>query len=132
VIGAARLAGDGETFIRDMGEPVRIVDIVHAFANLIHRPDVDIQYTGMRDGEKLSETLFCEHEQPVLTEHPQIYRSDGAAQIPSFRRLLRGLYDAAEANDRDAVRSQLRDLLPEYRPAAAEVPAMAAPYADDY
>jgi FlaA1/EpsC-like NDP-sugar epimerase len=132
VVEAARLAEDGEIFILDMGEPVRIVDIVHEFAKLVHLPEVDIQYTGMRSGEKLSETLFCEHERPVLTEHPRIYRTDGEAQIVGFRRLLRGLYDSAANNDPEAVRVHLRELLPEYHPAAVDVPALAAPYADDY
>jgi FlaA1/EpsC-like NDP-sugar epimerase len=132
VIEAARLAQDGEVFVLDMGDPVRIVDIVHGFAELLHLPDVEIQYTGMRDGEKLTETLFSEHERPVRTEHARIFRTDGEAEIHGFRRLLRGLYDSAGANNPEAVRAHLRELLPEYRPAAVAVPAMAAPYADDY
>jgi FlaA1/EpsC-like NDP-sugar epimerase len=132
VLEAARLAQDGEIFILDMGEPVRILDVVQSFAKLLHVPDVEIQYTGMRNGEKLSETLFSEHEQPVLTEHPRIYRTDGEAQILGFRRLLRGLYDAATANNPGEVRDHLRRLLPDYQPSAARVPALSAPYADDY
>jgi hypothetical protein len=46
--------------------------------------------------------------------------------------LLRGLYDSAADNDPEAVRAHLRELLPEYHPAAVDVPALAAPYADDY
>jgi len=132
VVEAARLAENGETFILDMGEPVRILDVVHAFARLLHLPDVEIQYTGMRNGEKLAETLFSEHERPTGTEHPRIYQTEGDPQMQGFRRLLRGLYDAAAANDAVAVRDHLRSILPEYQPAAAGVPAMAAPYADDY
>jgi FlaA1/EpsC-like NDP-sugar epimerase len=132
VVEAARLAENGETFILDMGEPVRILDVVQAFARLLHLPDVEIQYTGMRNGEKLAETLFSEHERPKDTEHPRIYQTDGDVQVQGFRRLLRGLYDAAAVNDAVAVRAHLRSILPEYQPAAAGVPAMAAPYADDY
>jgi len=132
VVEAARLAGDGETFILDMGEPVRILDVVQAFAKLMNVTDPEIRYTGMRNGEKLAETLFSEHERPMQTEHPRIFQTDGDAQMQGLRRRLRGLYDAASANDSVAVRAQLREMLPEYSPAAASVPAMAAPYADDY
>jgi len=132
VVEAARLAGDGETFILDMGEPVRILDVVQAFAKLMNVSDPEIRYTGMRNGEKLAETLFSEHERPMRTEHPRIYQTDGDAQVQGFRRRLRGLYDAASANDAVAVRARLREILPEYSPVAAGVPAMAAPYADDY
>jgi FlaA1/EpsC-like NDP-sugar epimerase len=132
VIEAARLAQDGEIFVLDMGEPVRIVDVVKSFARLMHRPDVEIRFTGMRDGEKLNERLFSENEQPLLTEHPRIFRTDGDGEIRGFRRLLGGLYDAAERNDQDAVKRSLRALLSEYQPAVQAVPALRAPYADDY
>jgi FlaA1/EpsC-like NDP-sugar epimerase len=132
VVEAARLAENGETFVLDMGEPVRILDIVQSFARLMHRPDVEIRYTGMRNGEKLSETLFSEHERPVRTEHPRIYQTEGDAQVQGFHRLLRGLYDAADANNAAAVRDHLRGIIPEYHPATTGVPALAAPYADDY
>jgi FlaA1/EpsC-like NDP-sugar epimerase len=132
VVEAARLAENGETFVLDMGEPVRIIDIVQSFARLMHLSDVEIQYTGMRNGEKLSETLFSEHERPVRTEHPRIYQTDGDAQVQGFHRLLRGLYDAAESNNAAAVRDHLRGILPEYHPVSTGVPALAAPYADDY
>jgi FlaA1/EpsC-like NDP-sugar epimerase len=132
VLEAARLADQGEIFVLDMGEPVRIVDIVHSFAHLLHRSDVQIRFTGMRPGEKLNETLFSELERPVRTEHPRIFRTEVAAPARGFNHLLRTLYHAAENNNRDAVRAHLRALLPEYRPVVPTVPALAAPYPDDY
>lgn len=132
VVEAARLAQDGEIFVLDMGEPVRIVDIVQSFAGLMHRPDIEIRFTGMRNGEKLNETLFSEHEKPIRTVHPRIFQTDGDAEIRGFRRLLRNLYDAASRNDTEAVRQSLRGLLPEYQPLVSDAPTVAAPYADDY
>jgi FlaA1/EpsC-like NDP-sugar epimerase len=133
VLEAARLADSGEIFVLDMGEPVRIVDLVNSFADLMHRNDVQIKFTGMRPGEKLNETLFCEHEQPMLTEHPRIFRSDASTSPRGFHQMLRTLYHAAKSNNSEAVRAALQDLLPEYRPVAAKIPAQAAaPYADDY
>ena len=133
VIEAARLAQDGEIFVLDMGEPVRILDVVQSFATLMNRPDVEIRFTGMRNGEKLNEQLFSEHEQPLPTAHPRIYRTLGEHHVTGFHRKLRSLYDAAGRNDVEAVRVYLRGLLPDYHPVAPKVPAqVAAPYADDY
>jgi len=132
VVEAARLADAGEIFVLDMGEPLRIVDLVRSFAELIHRSDVQIRFTGMRPGEKLNETLFCEDERPVKTEHPRIFRTDASARPRGFQQMLRTLYHSAENNNREAVRDGLRELLAEYQPVVPEVPAQAAPYADDY
>ncbi|HEX5772191.1 MAG TPA: nucleoside-diphosphate sugar epimerase/dehydratase [Nocardioidaceae bacterium] len=132
VLEAARLADQGEIFVLDMGEPVRIVDIVHSFAQLLHRGDVQIRFTGMRPGEKLNETLFSERERPVRTEHPRIFRTEVDSPARGFHHLLRTLNHAAENNNRDAVRAHLRALLPEYSPLVPSTPALAAPYPDDY
>lgn len=132
VIEAARLATDGETFVLDMGEPVRILDVVQSFASLMNRSDVEIRFTGMRPGEKLNERLFSELETPTRTEHPRIFRTEGRAARPGFHQKLRTLYHAAQSNDRVAVRSVLCDLLPDYRPEVPLMPAQAAPYPDDY
>jgi FlaA1/EpsC-like NDP-sugar epimerase len=132
VIEAARLADAGEIFVLDMGQPVRIVDLVHSFADLIHRNDVRIRFTGMRPGEKLNETLFCADERPVRTEHPRIFRTAASPRPRGFQQMLRTLYHSAKNNNREAVRAGLRELLTEYQPAVPSVPAQAAPYADDY
>lgn len=132
VLEAARLADQGETFVLDMGEPVRIVDVVHSFARLLHRGDVQIRFTGMRPGEKLNETLFSEHERPVRTEHPRIFRTDASPPSRGFHHMLRTLCHAAEGNNREAVRGLLRSILPEYAPLVPATPSLAAPYPDDY
>jgi FlaA1/EpsC-like NDP-sugar epimerase len=131
VVEAARLADHGETFVLDMGEPVRIVDVVQSFARLMNR-EVEIRFTGMRPGEKLNETLFSENENPTLTEHPRIYRTDASHPAPGFYHLLRTLYHAAEANDRVTVLRTLHSLLPEYRPETPSIPAQPALYPDDF
>jgi FlaA1/EpsC-like NDP-sugar epimerase len=132
VVEAARLAEHGEIFVLDMGEPVRIVDIVQSFAHLMNRDDVQIRFTGMRAGEKLNETLFSEHEHPMATAHPRIYRTDVPQPSWGFQQRLRTLYHAALANDPTAVRRGLTALLPEYNPQTPSIPLQAAPYPDDF
>jgi FlaA1/EpsC-like NDP-sugar epimerase len=132
VVEAARLAENGEIFVLDMGEPIRILDLVQAFASLMHRSNVEIRFTGMRPGEKLNETLFSELEQPLRTEHPRIFRTDVPPPTRGFQQRLRTLYHAASANDPGAVRRGLTELLPEYHPQIPKIPAQAAPYPDDF
>jgi FlaA1/EpsC-like NDP-sugar epimerase len=63
----------GSLFVLDMGEPVKIVDLARQMIRLAGlRPDQDIriEYTGLRQGEKLSEELFHGREPPVPTGHP--------------------------------------------------------------
>jgi FlaA1/EpsC-like NDP-sugar epimerase len=133
VLEAARMAESSGTFVLDMGEPVRIVDLVGKFADLLNVPDFDIRFTGLRPGEKLHEELFCSGESQLPTEHPRISRTAATVPAAGFRAGLRELYDAAGHNRPDEVFAHLRTLVPEYAPTLASVPtATAAPYGDDY
>ena len=137
VVEAAALAAAGEVFVLEMGEPVRIVDLVHNYAAQVHVDprDLAIRYTGLRPGEKLNETLFAEGERREPTAHPKIWAS-AAAEPPGaeFAALLADLEQAAEANDADETRRLLAKLVPEYSAAHASAgPAAAsAPYPDGF
>jgi len=137
VLEAARIATGGETFVLDMGKPVRIVDLVTNFANHMRIQAVDIRYTGLRPGEKLHEALFSESEQCLPTEHPRIYSTRRVEFEEGFDDLLTYLYLAAEQNSPD-VWQCLSRLLPNYS-CSAGIPALigtamssAALYPDDY
>lgn len=137
VLEAAVMAEYGEIFVLDMGEPVRIVDLVRSFAEQTHARDVDIRFTGLRPGEKLNEALFSAHEQRVRTVHPKISATLTQGVLPHFRLLLDELYAAAAANDRTEVRRVLTRVIPEYTPPAQAVaesrpPALATPYPDGF
>ena len=65
----------GETFVLDMGEPIKIKDLAEKMIKLSGKiPDVDIkiEYTGLRPGERLQETLFYTNEKLANTKHKQI------------------------------------------------------------
>lgn len=75
VLEAGALSEGGEVFVLDMGEPVKIEDLAKKLIRLYgYKPGVDIpiQYTGIRPGEKLNETLFYENEKVKPTPHPNI------------------------------------------------------------
>ncbi|TCB59677.1 nucleoside-diphosphate sugar epimerase/dehydratase [Acinetobacter terrae] len=84
VIQAGALGQGGDVFLLDMGEPVRIQDLARqmiALSGLTVREadsqqgDIEIQYSGLRPGEKLYEELLIDHEDTEITQHTRILRS---------------------------------------------------------
>ena len=84
VIQAGALGQGGDVFLLDMGEPVRIQDLARqmiALSGLKVREtgsqngDIEIQYSGLRPGEKLYEELLIDHEDTEITQHTRILRS---------------------------------------------------------
>lgn len=131
VVEAAHLAGGGETFVL-LSDPVRVLDVVEAFAHLMNRVDVEIRFTGSGPGQRLHEQLLGEHEELRPTAHPAIARVAATPAARDFRRTLRALCRDAERGDGDAVRSRLRHLVPGPLPHAPTVPTQAAaPHMDD-
>jgi FlaA1/EpsC-like NDP-sugar epimerase len=62
VLEAASIGTDGEVMVLEMGEQVKILEMATTLIRLSGRKDIDINYTGLRPGEKLSEDLFSLHE----------------------------------------------------------------------
>ncbi|WP_256842688.1 polysaccharide biosynthesis protein [Ornithinimicrobium cryptoxanthini] len=74
VLQSAALGSDGDVIVLDMGKPVRIDDVARTLINLSGRRDVDITYTGLRPGEKLTESLVGRDEEHLPTDHPLLAR----------------------------------------------------------
>jgi FlaA1/EpsC-like NDP-sugar epimerase len=75
VIQAAAFAAQGQVFMLDMGEEVRILDLAEKMIRmkgLTPGADVPIVYTGLRPGEKVREELVADHEHPQPTRHPKV------------------------------------------------------------
>ena len=66
------MARAGETYVLDMGSPVRIVDLVARFLTVAGAPEREVVFTGLRPGEKLHESLFDAGEVGERTGHPRI------------------------------------------------------------
>ncbi|HEX9363121.1 MAG TPA: nucleoside-diphosphate sugar epimerase/dehydratase [Candidatus Dormibacteraeota bacterium] len=119
VIEAASMAEAGETFVLDMGNPVRIVDLVHSYAAQMHvdTKKLQIRFTGLRQGEKLNEDLFSKSEQRTPTAHPKITATVPPAIAADFADRLDALIFAASANRPPyEIKYYLSHVLPEYRP----------------
>ena len=75
VLEASAIGDDDDIFVFDMGKPVKIYDLASKMIKLSHVPDVQIEITGLRPGEKLYEELLATKENTIPTEHPKILRA---------------------------------------------------------
>jgi FlaA1/EpsC-like NDP-sugar epimerase len=125
VLQASVLGQGGEVFVLDMGEPVRIVDLARdliRLSGLEEGRDIDIEYTGLRPGEKLYEELFVTGETYQRTEHHQIFIARNASNFlpPQLDESVEALHRAAMTDNRAAMATILHRLVPEYGPAPAD------------
>jgi FlaA1/EpsC-like NDP-sugar epimerase len=75
VLEAGIMGNGGEVYVFDMGSPVKIVDLAKRMIELSGKKvgeDIEIQFTGLREGEKLYEELLNDHERVQITHHPKI------------------------------------------------------------
>lgn len=117
VLQAGAMAQGGEVFVLDMGEQVKIVDLARdliSLSGLQPGRDIQIEYTGLRPGEKLYEELLSAEDGTDATVHDKIFtarikRVDKAALDKKIIQLLQLL-------DEDAIVEALQDVVPTYHP----------------
>jgi len=120
VLQAGTMGQGGEIFILDMGEPVKIVDLARdliALSGLRLEEDIEIQFTGLRPGEKLFEELSVEEENADKTRHPKIFV--GRIKPSSWETThtqVRELLDDIDQTEPHIVRKRLGKIVPEYSP----------------
>ena len=126
VLHSGIVASSSDLCILDMGDPVRIVNLAE---NLIvlsgHKPyeDIDIVFTGVRPGEKLTEELFTEQEATTIRKVEKILvcRSKGC-DLENFGDLLEQLKTAATECRREDIVRLLEELVPDYQPHESILP----------
>jgi len=112
VLQAAAMGKGGETFVLDMGDPIKIVDIAKRFIRL-NKSNAKIVFTGPRPGEKLFEELRLDGEEVLATDNPKINIWRGKEFDKSeFRRKVFDLIRAALSN-KDVV-LKIKEIIPEY------------------
>ena len=132
IMQAAAVASHAAIYTLDMGEPVPIRMLAEQMIRLAGKQpgrDIAIVYTGLRPGEKLHEVLFHEDEHYRPTSHSKIL--EAVAREVSSEQVRAGverLGEAVASYDEAALEQVLRELVPEFAPAAQvqEVPAPAS------
>lgn len=88
VIQSAFVGDDGDTFVLDMGEPVRIMDLARALVRAVD-PSLEIRVTGLRPGEKMFEELSYEPDRVQPTANPKIMAVRDRAGVDAAELLAR-------------------------------------------
>jgi len=118
ILQAGSMGTGGEIFVLDMGEPMKIVDLAEQMIRLSGLEpgrDIEIDFTGLRPGEKLYEELFHEQEALVGTEHPKIMLSASReVDWQWMQTTMAELRAACEKRDVEKVRGLLKTLVPEF------------------
>ena len=117
VLQAASMENGGETFVLNMGEPIRVLSLAEDLIRLSglepHR-DIEIAFTGVRPGEKMTEELWDEGTPMFKTLHPDIFRLDNEVSlpIPSLPQAIASLSASVHAGDTDAIIDLLDGMIP--------------------
>ena len=117
VLQTAGMGEGGETFILNMGEQVRIVDLAEdliRLSGLEPERDIEIVFTGVREGEKLSEELWNDGRKFGKTPHPDVFYEEGQDQLKGKALLstVDKLLSLAQAGEKDKILSLLDKVIP--------------------
>ncbi len=118
VLQAASLGDGSETFMLNMGEQVRILDLAEdliRLSGLEPGKDIEVVFTGIRPGEKLSEDLWNDGDSFESTVHPDIYRVVRQDELSGeqLRNSLEELVKLAREGDAPAIICLLDELIPD-------------------
>ena len=129
ILCAATLGMGGETFILEMGDPVNIYELartVSLLSGVTPGEELPIQFTGLRDGEKIHEELWEPWEQPQPTENPHILKLTGFSPFPLDAANAAGrLEQLVSAYDRPGLLECIAELAPDF--AQERAPFSASP-----
>lgn len=115
VLEAGTMGNGGEIFVFDMGKPVRIADLARRMIKLSGAPNIEIKFTGLREGEKLYEEVLNDKEITVPTFHEKIkiakVREYDYAEV---NRRITELIKTSETSDDMTIVAAMKDIVPEY------------------
>ena len=117
VLQAAALGKGGETFVLNMGQQVRILDLAEdliRLSGLEPGKDIEIAYTGIRPGEKLSEDLWEEGKQFTPTQHPDIFKLEDNTNLTGseLKKTIDRLLQLSEQGDSTRIVQLADDSIP--------------------
>jgi FlaA1/EpsC-like NDP-sugar epimerase len=118
VLQAGAIGRGGEIFVLDMGEPIKIVDLAKQMIEIAGYEvgkDIQIEYTGLRPGEKMYEELAHKNEELSKTSHPKISCLVSSSSDLNWIELqFSALGDLVKEQDNAAIKKSVRNIVPEY------------------
>lgn len=115
VLASGAMAKNGDLFVLDMGQPVKIMDLAQSMIHIMGATNVKIVETGLRPGEKLYEELLVKTEELDKTENAKIFIEHDAPQQPEkLQADLEILRAACDSGDDGKAREVLRESVPTY------------------
>lgn len=119
VLHSGAIAKNGELFVLDMGQPIKIYDLavnMIKLSGLEPFRDIDIIETGLRPGEKLYEELLVKSETLRKTDNDLIFiEKDEPISMEDLQERLEILREAIRSNDDETVRAAMRRVVPTYK-----------------
>ncbi len=115
VLEAGSMGNGGEIYIFDMGKPVKILDLAKRMISLSGHPDVKIEFTGLRHGEKLYEELLNVKELTKPTHHDKIMIATVREyKYDEVKARIQRLIDVSYQYDQMEIVSAMKDIVPEF------------------
>jgi FlaA1/EpsC-like NDP-sugar epimerase len=116
VLQAFTIGEHGDTLVLDMGTPVRIVDLARTLIRLAGKTEqqIEIKFTGLREGEKLTEELFYSSEEVCSTSFSKIKKASNMRKIDNLAMLLEELRTAMYVDGAAPIRAKIKKIVPEY------------------
>lgn len=116
VIEAGTIGNGGEIYVFDMGQPVRIVDLAKRMIRLSGAKNIEIVFTGLRDGEKLYEEVLNNEETTLPTFHPKIKIAKvREANYEEVEIQISNLINSLPAADDMELVAQMKKIVPEFK-----------------
>ena len=116
VLESGAMAENGEIFVLDMGNPVKILDLAENMISLMGARNIDIIETGLRPGEKLYEELLVNKKELDKTENDLIFIDrESPVTMEDLEYKLSILSEATASLDDDGVREALRKVVPTFK-----------------
>ena len=116
VLEAGTIGSGGEIFVFDMGHPVRITDLAKRMIALSGAKNIEIKYTGLREGEKLYEEVLNEQEHIKPTSHEKIRIAEVREyDYDEVARDIDDLIDIAKRFVNMETVKKMKEIVPEYK-----------------
>jgi FlaA1/EpsC-like NDP-sugar epimerase len=118
VIQCSAFRENGHTYVLEMGEQIKILDIAERMIKLAgFEPyeDIEIKFIGLRPGEKMYEELYYPYEEKKSTKHPYIFKVLSDRRWPNYIEDIKALRKYVDDMDIPAIINKIKEVVPEFK-----------------